>query len=257
VTRLVRAEARKLLSTQVWFWLLLGALAITALFVVFTILADTDPDNPLPPLDTAEGQRNLIANSANGSLLVCILGIIALSGEYRHLTITPTFLVSPHRGRVVTAKMVTYALVGLGFGVLQLAVVLAIALPWLSARGISLSLTENRIPAVLLAVMLVLAIWGILGVGIASLIRNQVAAVVITVSWLFLVEGILSSLPWTQDHLSKWLPGQASNAALEVAQEAAGGGDLLEPWQGGLLLTAYAVVFAFLGWWLAVRRDVT
>ena len=253
--RLLRSESRKLFTTQVWFWMLVIALALTALFVVGTILGDGTEGNPSPLLSTPEGQRNLFSlTGAAASFLAAVLGIIGITGEFRHLTVTPTFLATPRRGRVIVAKLVTYALAGLAFGVACGALVIAMSLPWLSARGVDVSLTANRIPLVLLAAVLVVAIYGILGVGVGSLIRNQVAAVVITLAYLFVVENILAALPWVRDHVSKWLPGQAAQAVTQVSSTST---EFLRPWQGGLVLTGYGVAFAVIGWWLAVRRDVT
>ena len=46
----------------------------------------------------------------NSRLLALVLGVLIITGEYRHKTVTPTFLAEPRRGRVVTAKL------GIGFG---------------------------------------------------------------------------------------------------------------------------------------------
>jgi ABC-2 type transport system permease protein len=254
VIRLVRSEVRKLLSTQVWFWMLAGALALTALSVVGQILTDASRDNPAPRLATIEGQRNLMAQSTTATLFVAVLAIIGITSEYRHLTVTPTYLVTPRRNRVVAAKLLTYALIGLVYSVLCALLVVAMAKPWLAAKHISLSLTENRIPLVLLAAVVVVAIYGIVGIGVGALIRNQVAAVVIMLAFLFLVEPLLSAIPWVRDHVYKFLPGGAASAVTQVTNPNA---TLLEPWQGGLLLAGYGIAFAVAGALLTIRRDVT
>ena len=65
-------------------------------------------------------------------------------------------------------------------------------------------------------------------------------------------EAVIASIPATQDAY-KWLPGGAADAILPTLQPV----ELLEPWQGGLLLLGYGLVTALLGTFLAVRRDVT
>jgi len=254
VTELVRSEVRKLMTTQVWFWLLVGALALTALGVVGTVLADGSADNPGPGLVTAEGQRNLFAQSGAAAVFVVVLAIIGITAEYRHFTVTPTYLATPRRSRVVLAKLVTYGLVGLVYSVLCALLVVAMAKPWLAAKGIPLSLTENRIPLVLLAVIVAVAIYGIVGVGVGALVRNQVAAVVLTLSFLFVVEPLFANIPWVRDHVYKFLPGGAAAALTQSTQPNA---TLLEPWQGGLLLAGYGVAFAVLAAMTTIRRDVT
>jgi hypothetical protein len=54
------------------------------------------------------------------------------------------------------------------------------------------------------------------------------------------------------------MPGGAVEALTATAGGAPGfqGPDLLEAWQGGLLLLGYGLAAAFLGTVLAVRRDV-
>ncbi|HET9141887.1 ABC transporter permease subunit [Actinophytocola sp.] len=253
MTRLVQAEFGKLFSTKLWLWLLLGAFGLTALAVSLTIGFNGQPNNPTPLLSTPEGQRNLFSSAGASSIFALILGIIAVTGEFRHQTVTPTFLATPHRGRVVIAKLAGYSVTGVGYGLATIALAIAIALPWTSAKGIDLSLSDNGIPAVLVGVAASVAVYSLLGVGVGALVRNQIAAVVGALVYLFVVEGIVSAVPVIRDYY-KWFPGGA-NAALTGTFQP--GADLLEPWQGGLLLVGYGLLFAGLGTWLTVRRDVT
>jgi hypothetical protein len=253
MTKLVRGEVRKLFTTLLWLWLLLGALAITAIFLSFTIGFDGTEGNPNPPLSTGTGQRNLFGVASAASVFVLILGIIGITGEFRHQTVTPTFLNTPHRGRVVISKLVTYTLVGIGYGVTVVLLAIAIALPWTSAKDIDLSLTGNGIPGTLFGVIAGIAVYALLGVGIGALIRNQIAAIVGSLVYLFVVEGFVSALPTIRDYY-KYFPGGANSALVGATQP---GVTLLEPWQGGLLLVAYGIVFAVGGTWIAVRRDVS
>ena len=71
---------------------------------------------------------------------------IGLTGEFRHQTATTTFLATPNRGRVVLAKLATYALVGIAYALVCIAVTIAIAVPWLNAKGIQVPLGGNGIP---------------------------------------------------------------------------------------------------------------
>ena len=88
--------------------------------------------------------------------------------------------------------------------------------------------------------------------GIGALLRNQVGAIVGSLVYLFVVEGLFQSLSALQGAY-KWMPGGAADAMLPTAQPI----ELLEPWQGGLLLLGYGLGVAALGTFLTVRRDVT
>lgn len=251
--RLIGGEVRKLFTTKLWLWMLLGAIAITALFMSFTIGLDGSEGNPQPRLSTPEGQRNLFSVVGASGVFLLILGIIAMTGEFRHQTVTPTFLATPHRGRVVIAKLVTYALAGIGYGVVVVAFAIALALPWLAAKDIDISLLDNGIPGAMIGTVVGIAVYSMLGVGVGALVRNQIAAVVGSLVYLFVVEAFAGSLPTVRDYY-KYLPGGANSALTGASQP---GTTLLEPWQGGLLLVAYGVVFATAGTWFAVRRDVS
>ncbi len=250
---LLRSELRKLFTTRLWLWLLLGALAFAALISIITLATDGVQGNPNPRLSTDAGLRNLFAGIAAGAVFAIVLGAVGMTGEFRHQTATPTFLASPHRGRVVVAKLITYALAGLGYGLACTALVLAVALPWLAAKNIDVSVTGDGIPAVIAAAIAVSAVYALLGVGVGALVRNQIAAVVGTLIYLFVLEGLISNIPKVRDYY-KWFPGGAAQA---LTQGQSSQYTLLEPWQGGLLLAAYGLAFALAGTYLAVRRDVT
>jgi ABC-2 type transport system permease protein len=253
VILLVQGEFTKLFTTKLWLWLLIGSFAMAAMFVSLTIGFADEQGPDFPPLDTPAGQRNLFSIAAASGVWALILGTISVTGEFRHQTVTPTFLATPRRGRVVIAKLVAYAIIGIGYGIATIAVTLAIALPWLSAKNIDVSLGSNGIPGTLVGIMVGVAVYAWLGVGLGSLIRNQIAAVVGALVYLFVIEQFVSALPKIRDYY-KYFPGGANSALTDSTQP---GVNLLEPYQGGLLLVAYGVVFAVLGTWLAVRRDVT
>jgi hypothetical protein len=95
------------------------------------------------------------------------------------------------------------------------------------------------------------ALCGLVGVGVAALVRNQVAALVGVAVWVLVVEGLLLSL-LNAPSLGKWLPSAAAKAAL-----GSPGGAQLSRLGGTLLLAGYALALALAGTRLVVRRDIT
>lgn len=253
MTRLVAGEFRKLFSTRLWLWLAGAAAALTALFTSLAIAFNDSADNATPPLTTPDGQATLLAigHGAAGPL-VAVLGAIGLTGEFRHRTATTTFLHTPHRGRVVVAKLVAYAVVGAGYALICLTVITAIALPWLAAKGIDITLPASRVAATAAGVTVAVACYAVLGVGLGALVRDQAATVTGLLVYLFVVEPVVTRIPafegWTG-----YLPNPAANALTGIIN----GQHLLQPWQGGLVLLAYALTLATAGTWLALRRDIT
>jgi hypothetical protein len=179
-----------------------------------------------------------------------LLGILAMAGEFRHHTITGTFLVTPDRGRVVAAKLAAAALTGIVLAAAVLAVTAAVAVPWLAAKGVAVSLLDGDLGRVLLGTLLAAGLCGLVGVGVGALVRNQVAALVGALVWAVVVEGLLLSLLHAPG-LARWLPSAAAAALTSP------GGAHLPRWGGGLLFAAYGLGFALVGTRFVVRRDVT
>ena len=259
MTALVRAEWTKLFTTRVWIGLLLGACVLVAGFVVlFTSFAGSTPGGAqgggppggLPAVGTEQFEQLVLATGANVTVLFLILGIIGMTQEYRHRTATPTFLTTPRRGRVVIAKLAAYALVAVPFALVVVAVNYGVAAVAAGARGAVPALSGENLQ-VLANSGLALVIYTVIGVGLGALVRNQVGAIVGGLVYLFVVEAIVRQISAIADAY-KWLPGGALEALTATLQ----GPDLLERWQGGLLLLGYGLVAALLGTVLAVRRDV-
>ena len=102
--------------------------------------------------------------------------------------------------------------------------------------------------------VLVYALFAMLGVGVGSLLTNQVAAIVVCLGWFLILENIIGGI-WIGT--VKWLP---SGAALAASNVSAGGRQaigLFNWWQGSLLILAYGLAFAALGSILLTRRDIT
>jgi ABC-type transport system involved in multi-copper enzyme maturation permease subunit len=252
--RLITGEFQKLLATWLWLWLLIAAMAITALYASLQIAFSDDPDTWTLPLTTPEGQQTLFSAAASAaSPLVAVLAAIGLTGEYRHRTATTTYLATPHRGRVIAAKLITYSLVGLGYALACTTVVTAIALPWLTAKDINVSLVDNGLPATIAGSVAAVALYALIGVGLGALLREQVATVVGLLIYRFVVEPILTRIA-ALDSWTRYLPGPADGALTGITLTNQ---QFLQPWHGGLVLTAYALVIATAGTYLATRRDVT
>jgi ABC-2 type transport system permease protein len=109
---------------------------------------------------------------------------------------------------------------------------------------------------VLLSAGLAIVVYAVIGVGLGALLRNQVGAIVGALVYLYVVEPLLSAFAATAA-VFKWLPGGALEAMTTTFRgPQALAPDLLERWQGGLLLLGYGLVATLLGTLLSIRRDV-
>jgi ABC-2 type transport system permease protein len=251
VIRLVKAEMRKLLSTQVWFWLLAGTLGLTALQVFLVVL------NTKTERDLHDNVANIFSATGNGSIFVLVLGALAVTTEFRHQTITPTLLTTPRRFTVIWAKLITYALLGIAFAAACVVVTLAIALPWLTAKDIGFSLSADHAPRVMFAGFGVVALYALFGLGIGALLRNQAAAVVVGIIYVIILEPLIQLIPWVRMHIYPYLPGAGAAAMQAIDRHPTDYYTLLTPWAGALSLFIWCLVLSLGGTALTLRRDIT
>src|SRR4029078_12444640 len=84
---------------------------------------------PPPPLE-----RDLIDVIVSSLLFALILGVLVITWEYRHGTISQTFLVTPVRDRVLAAKLLVGGLAGAALVLPALALMLVVAEIWVGDR---------------------------------------------------------------------------------------------------------------------------
>ena len=249
MNNLIRAELLKLRTTRTFWWSVVAALAFVPVSIALAFAKIGTPNGT--SLDSVEGFRNVIAAASSGGILVLLIGIVIMAGEFRFNTVTSTFLITPDRKRVVGAKLAASSLVGLGIALVSSLLTLAIALPWLASRDVDLAAHSSDIAIVLLGGIAVTAIFGMVGVGVGALVTNQTLAVTVTLIWLLLVEAMVVNLA---PGLGRWLPGGAAAATSGAATYS---GNLLPVGAAALLFAGYGVAFAAAGSRFVLRRDIT
>lgn len=261
--RVTRSELRKYFSTNMW-WILAIVLfcyiGFTAAMFAFAFALVDDPS-----VDMLLGGAPLyeliypLATSL-GYVFPLLAGTMIVTNEWRHHTLTPTFLTTPKRGLVLWGKICAGVVIGLMFAIIGL---LSTVLPGALALGIGgleTGLAFNETWHMFARMLLTYVLWVIIGIGVGTLIRNQVAAIVVVLVFTQLVEPILRAVFMINESTSgagDFLPGGASDvlvsgSSLYVLPSA-------EPmvwWGGALILTAYAAITVALGYLLSWRRDV-
>lgn len=262
------AEWRKLTTTNMWWILALvmfGYMAFLGAVMGFSLTADPDSAGMGGDGGTLSGQQ--VAQSVYtigatlGYVFPLVAGAIAVTSEFRHQTITPTFLFEPRRGVVLTAKLVVNLVMGLVYGVIGTLGAIAGGAPLLATVGDGLYLSNGDVLGNVAFSVLALAIWAVIGVGLGSVLPNQVAAIVVILAFTQFVEPILRVGFAAVDALSgvaKFFPGAAAEALVgDSLYSTTGMLDLLGRWEGAAVLLLYAVVFAAIGRFTTLQRDVT
>src|SRR3954453_12188579 len=138
------------------------------------------------------------------TVISLILGVLGMAGEYRHETITNTFLATPRRRDVVMAKLAAHATTGAVIGAVSLLVSAAISIVWLRANHVAVTI-DSEVIRVALGVVVSSALFGALGVSIGALVRNQTTACTAVLVWLLAVEGIVRDV-FHGSGFVRWLP---------------------------------------------------
>lgn len=186
------------------------------------------------------------------SLLALVFGILCVAMEYRHRTVTDTYLTTPRRGRVVSAKLAVATGAGAIFGIVGTITALLTALAWLAGRGGSLDWSNPELWRTIGGDIAWNALFAAIGVGVAALVRNLAVAIAAALAWVALVEGLIGQL--TGSDFSRWLPFSAGTA---LGRIPAGLADGLTQWGAAAVLATYAIAAAAIAVNVTVRRDVT
>ncbi len=264
-----KSEWLKVFTTKTWWVLAL----VMVLYIGFTaalmslLLTQAlgpDAEQALPdvisPTDTIYS-----LGSAMGYLFPVLVGALSVTTEYRHHTITPTFIAAGRRGPVLTAKVAVQATVGFLYGVFALASAVLAGVFILLSKGIDSGLADGDTWLMFLRSVVVMGLWAVIGVGLGVLIRSQAGAIVLVLVFTQFIEPLARTGASFNDFLSnlvRFLPGSASDAfvgeSIYSAIAASGGGaPMLTWWQGGLILAFYGALLVVIGGLTRWQSDVS
>jgi ABC-type transport system involved in multi-copper enzyme maturation permease subunit len=248
VTRQIRSELLKLRTTRTTLGLVLGLLGLVAFIVVIQLVTSHFEDAGIPRLDDPATQRAIFATGSAASLFAALVGVLAVTGEFRHGTIRPTLLFTPVRELVVAAKGVACALAGLLLGLLAVALAFGITLAWLEIDDVERWIDGGELANMAAGIAVGALLWAAIGVGVGAVVRNQVAAVVGTILWAMIPDPLLLALV---PDVGRFMPVAASDALAGGVGE-----DLLSPLAGLLVLAGWAIALTAAGVVVTARRDV-
>jgi ABC-2 type transport system permease protein len=260
------AEYRKLLSTRMW-WVLLLALAAYLGFIGgvmgFSLAVAPQAEEGAPPLAGAELAAAVYSLvNAVGYVFPLVIGSLAMTTEFRYQTVTQSLLVEPRRGVFLGAKLLATVPLGLLYGVVGTLAVVGVAAPLLAVAGDGAFLADGDVLQVVVLGVVVSALWAVIGVAFGSVLTNQVAAIVVILAFTQFAEPIarlgLGAFDATEG-VARFLPGAAADGLMGASFFAAfggGGAELLPRWAALLVLLTYAGVLAVVGRFTTLRRDI-
>jgi ABC-2 type transport system permease protein len=240
----LRAELLKLRTTRTFLALAGSAAAIGLLISGLSAALSSDL--------TEEDVRSFVIVDTSG-LFILLLGVIGMSGEWRHRTITSTVLAAPDRLRLLAAKLLAYAAAGVALSLLVNVLCMAVATAILAGRGEE-TLELGDLADLVWRNLVLAALFGALGVGLGGIVRNQAVAVVLVLLTAFAIEpAILALAP----AVGRFGPLVATPTAFIEGDSGIEDADLLAPGVAVAVLLGWIAVLAGATAAMLQGRDLT
>jgi ABC-2 type transport system permease protein len=251
---LLGAEWLKLRSTRTPF--IMGIVLLVCVVVPLVLAL------ALVPRDWLESDgigAFLSTASAIVPLALLTLGILGMTNEYRHGTITYSYLVTPRRWQVMVVKLVVYGAVGIVTMLAAVLLVFVIIKVGGSLRGVPIDPASGSTAADYARQIVTAGLITTFGVALGALFRAQVATVAATLIWALVVENIIAAV---KPAVGVWLPFTVFSQVSAVQTGTEGNGvagmadQLSRP-------TAFAASLVYIGAvsvaavLISLRRDVT
>lgn len=250
---LFRSEVLKLRSTRTALGLLSAAVLVGVLSAVL-VLAFV----PAEGLEEDGAVVTVLAGATLVPLLGLVFGILSMTNEYRHGTITYSYLVTPRRWKVIAVKLVVCFVVGTTVLALVGLLLALVALIGYQIRGLDMDVNSITAGDAAKAIALILVTAGLMasfGVALGALLRNQPIAVAGTLIWALGVESTIFGLrPGVGQYLPFTAMEQVVSGALTVGPESDIG--LTRP-EAFVVSLAYIAVTSVAAVYTTMRRDVT
>ncbi len=245
----LRSEWLKLttLRSTVWSYAIIVLLQV-GMGAVLALTLDSTVGTP-----GVAGMQTLILPATLGiilnQLVVSVLGVLVISGEYGTGQIRSSLTAVPRRTPVLWAKALVFAATTFVVGLVAVAAAAAVSWSMLAARGITLDLSDGELWGRLVGGAAYLTLVGLIAFFLGAILRHTAAGLAAALGLLLVVPVVLSLIgaEWASV-LADWLPSN-------VGQTLFFGGSTFEAWQAVVIMLGWVTVFAGTAAVLLKRRD--
>jgi ABC-type transport system involved in multi-copper enzyme maturation permease subunit len=252
--RIVRSEWLKLRTLRST-WITLGV-AVVVLVLAAGLIANHLHGRLVHPRFFEDARdRDVLTTPLRGfgvtQLVVGVLGVLAITGEYATGMIRATLTAVPRRLPVLWAKLIVFAV--LAFAAMLVATFAAFFTAQAILGSYGVGLGAPHAVRVVVALAGFLALVGVLGLGLGFIVRSTAGGIAALVGILLVAPGILSafSTSWATT-ASHYLPLNAGQAMFSDTHPT--GGELT-PGGGTAVMAAWVVASVVGAAVLLTRRD--
>ncbi|MEU7041699.1 ABC transporter permease subunit [Streptomyces varsoviensis] len=244
-----KMEWIKLRTLRSSVWALVGV-TVSMIGIGVATMANTKPPSAAKAA-AFDPTNNVLAGIALGQLVVGVIGVLAVTGEYSSGSIRSTLAAVPNRRLMLAAKAAVIGGVSLIVSEVITFVTFFAGRAALSDAVPHPALDQPGVVRALLLSGLYLPMIGVIGVALGAIVRHTAAAIAAQVALVFVVPAILAGFTGTT--VAKFLPSIIASSSLAVAKPDP---DTLHPWAGFAVLWLYVAAALVLGDRILARRDV-
>ncbi|TFD06028.1 MULTISPECIES: ABC transporter permease subunit [unclassified Cryobacterium] len=256
-TGLLRSETIKLWSLRSTYWtyslVIVAALGFGVLMsFALSATAGLDPATGAPmPMESA--QIFVIASTSGlalGQLIVAVLGVLSISGEYSSGMIKSTLTAVPNRLPALWAKVIVLFVFTFLIGLVSVVGAFLAAVPRLSVENITASLFDVDVLLPLLGNVLFLALIAVFAVGIGTIVRSSAGGIATVLGILLLLPTVVALFSMLVEWVNDIVPFLFTVAGSEMVYP-----NTMESWQAFLVVIAWVAVSLGTAALLLKRRD--
>jgi len=256
---IMRSEWIKLrsLRSTVWSFVLLIVLGI-AVAALMSIASAVQLGGVGLSMQIPAGDQALILLSSAtsgvflGQMIVAILGVISITGEYSTGMIKSTLTAVPRRLPALAAKAIVMFLATFVVGLVSAVTSFGVASLLLLGEGLSANLFDPIVLVPLLASALYLALVAVFALGVGAFLRSSAGSIALAVGTLLVLPVIVGLIP--ADWALSITPFLLPNAGVEMFAQT-GTSAIVEPWQNLLVVLGWVAASLATAALLLKRRD--
>jgi len=184
-----------------------------------------------------------------GQLVVGVLGVLSISGEYSTGMVRSSLTAVPRRLPMLAAKAIVLFVCTYVVGLVSVVGSYLVASPILAGKGLSASLADPDVFLPLLGAALYLSLVAVFALGMGTILRSSAGGIAATLGVILLLPTVFQLIP--ADWAADLLPYILSNAGTAIFA----GSDSMEPWQNILIVLGWVAVSLAGAAVLLKRRD--
>ncbi|TFD87905.1 ABC transporter permease subunit [Cryobacterium serini] len=257
-TGLVKSESIKLWSLRSTYWtfslIIVAALglAVAMSFAMSTATAAFDP-NTGAPIAGSNAQLFVLVSTTGlglGQLIVAVLGVLTISGEYSSGMIKSTLTAVPNRLPALWAKVLVLFVFSFLIGLFSVVGSFLVAFPILGAKDVTVSFFDVDVILPLLGNVLFLALIAVFSIGIGAIVRSSAGGIATALGIILLLPTVVALFSLMVGWVADIMPFLLTMAGSEMVAPTT-----MESWQALLVVLGWVAVSLGTAALLLKRRD--